>query len=124
MALTLSECRAFVEDYIVEMRRRGKTPSQSELDVMRGWPDLLTGETDCASRVALDRDHAEQHYGKYSAGYNRGRHRSHSAVAGLVQEREEYRDLLKAIECWNETAQMLPAPLRLTLNSVLWGEEL
>lgn len=69
----------------------------------------------------LDRAHAELHYGKYSAGYNRGLARGRTEQAWLISEREKYRDFLKELD--RAGVLVLRGDYLKKLRTVLWGDE-
>lgn len=74
-------------------------------------------------QVELDKAHAELHYGKYSAGYNRGLARGRTENEFHHEERQRYRQFLKDLELLNCECDdaILPTEYRKRLEILLWG---
>lgn len=67
----------------------------------------------------LDKAHAELHFGKYSAGYNRGLARGRAENEVSYRERCEWREFLTALLTLDQTAEILPSEYRDWLED-LW----
>lgn len=72
----------------------------------------------------LDKAHAELHYGKYSAGYNRGLARGREGNLALIQEREVYRTFLRELQELNDQCDgdILPSEFADRLRRLVEGK--